>query len=110
VELKLPKFKLEYGIKDLNDSLISLGMESAFSDAADFSGISEGILISSVLHKAVIEVNEEGSEAAAATAVGMELADALEDQITFIADRPFVFLIIDDTTGIIMFMGKVLSI
>lgn len=109
VTLNLPKFKLEYGIKNLNDSLKSLGMESAFDMSADFSGISEGLFISNVLHKAIIEVNEEGSEAAAATAVIMPTSAPIEP-ITFIADRPFVFLITDDTTGTIMFMGKVLSI
>lgn len=110
VNLKLPKFKLEYGIKSLNESLKSLGMENAFSDTADFSGINEDAFISDVLHKAVIEVNEEGSEAAAATVVAMPASAAPMEPKTFIADRPFIFLITDDTTGTIMFMGKVLSI
>lgn len=109
VNLKLPKFKLEYGIKSLNNSLKSLGMEKAFSNA-DFSGIREDIFISDVLHKAVIEVNEEGSEAAAATVVAMPASAAPMEPKTFIADRPFIFLITDDTTGTILFMGKVLSI
>lgn len=108
VTLKFPKFKLEYGIKELNDSLKALGMEEAFSSSADFSGILPGIYISEVLHKAVIEVNEEGSEAAAVTVVIMEETAAM-DPITFIADRPFIFFITDDTTGTILFMGKLVS-
>ncbi len=110
VDLKLPKFKLEYGIKSLNESLKALGMENAFSDTADFSGIREEIAISDVLHKAVIDVNEEGSEAAAATVVVITASSAPMEPTTFIADRPFIFLITDDTTGTILFMGKVLSI
>jgi len=109
VQLKLPRFKMEYGIKNLNDSLAALGMEEAFSDTADFSGIRDGIYISRVLHKAVIEVNEEGSEAAAATVVEMQESAALEP-LTFIADRPFVFIIADDDTGTILFMGKMFDV
>lgn len=109
VVLQIPKFKLEYGIKNLNESLQSLGMGEAFSNQADFSGIREDIYISRVLHKAVIEVNEEGSEAAAATVVEMKDAAAAEP-IAFIADKPFVFIIADDTTGTILFMGKLLSV
>lgn len=106
VQLRLPRFKLEYGIKNLNDSLTALGMEEAFTTEADFSGIRDGLYISRVLHKAVIEVNEEGSEAAAATVVVMTESAALEP-LTFIADRPFVFIIADDETGTILFIGKV---
>jgi serine protease inhibitor len=109
VELQLPRFKLEYGIKNLNDSLIELGMGEAFTDRADFSKISEGVYISDVLHKAVIEVNEEGSEAAAVTIVAIKEAAAVEP-ITFIADRPFVFVIADDETGTILFMGRLFKI
>lgn len=105
VQLRLPRFKLEYGIKNLNDSLKALGMGEAFSKTADFSGIRNGIFISDVLHKAVIEVNEEGSEAAAVTVVVMEESAAVEP-LTFIADRPFVFIIADDVTGTILFIGK----
>lgn len=61
-----------------------------------------------MLHKAVIEVNDEGSEAVAATVVVMEGCAALE-LMSFIADRPFVFIIADDTIGTILFMGKLLS-
>lgn len=105
VVLQLPKFKMEYGIKNLNDSLTALGMGEAFSDSADFSGIRDDICISRVLHKAVIEVNEEGSEAAGATVVEMKETAAVEP-VTFIGDRPFIFIIADDETGSILFMGK----
>lgn len=107
VQLRLPRFQLEYGIKNLNDSLTALGMGEAFTDRADFSGIRAGVYISRVLHKAVIEVNEEGSEAAAATVV-MEAGAA--EPLTFIADRPFVFVIADDATGTILFIGKLADV
>lgn len=110
VLLQIPKFELEYGIKNLNSSLIELGMGEAFSEDADFSGIREDVFISNVFHKAVIEVNEEGSEAAAATVIGIGLTSAIIDPITFIADRPFMFIIADETTGTMLFMGKLLSI
>ncbi|KUO62899.1 MAG: proteinase IV [Gracilibacter sp. BRH_c7a] len=106
VNLQLPRFKLEYGIKNLNAGLTALGMGEAFTDKADFSGIGDNICISRVLHKAIIEVNEEGSEAAAATAVEMTLTGAPAEPLAFIADRPFVFVIADDETGTILFMGK----
>ena len=109
VTLQIPRFELEYGIKQLNDSLTAIGMGEAFSGGADFSGICPGIFIDEVLHKAVIEVNEEGSEAAAATVVVMK-ESAVLDPITFIADRPFVFIIADDATDTILFMGKVMEL
>lgn len=109
VVLEIPKFKLEYGIKNLNDSLISLGMGEAFSGKANFSGIREDIFISQVLHRAVIEVTEEGSTAAAATIVELNTTSAMKP-ITFTANRPFIFFITDDTSGTIMFMGKLLNV
>jgi len=105
VILQIPKYKLEYGIKNLNNALINMGMGSAFDERADFSKIREDIFISRVLHKAVIEVNEEGSEAAAVTVVELK-ATAIMEPISFIADRPFVFLIMDEETETILFMGK----
>ncbi len=69
--LGIPRFKLEYGTRSLMSSLIALGMGEAFGKRADFSGIREDLYIDEVLHRAFIEVNEEGTEAAAATAVRM---------------------------------------
>ncbi|MEA3422232.1 MAG: serpin family protein [Bacillota bacterium] len=106
VNLQIPKFKLEYGIKNLNDSLISLGMASAFDTFANFDKIREDIFISRVLHKAVIEVNEKGSEAAAVTVVEMALTSMPLNPIEFIADRPFLFIISDEETDTILFIGK----
>ena len=110
VELTMPKYKMEYGVKLLNDALIALDMEVAFTPMADFTGIADDIFISRVLHKAVIEVNEKGSEAAAATVVEMvESAMPVDEIFEFKADRPFMFTISDDRTGSILFMGKVMN-
>ena len=110
VSLTMPKYKMEYGIKLLNDALAELGMGIAFGPGADFSGINPDIFISKVLHKAVIEVNEKGSEAAAATVVEMVTSmPVVEEIIEFRVDRPFFFVIADDRTGSILFMGKVVE-
>jgi serpin B len=105
VILQIPRFKLEYGVKELKESLSALGMGEAFSDSADFSGIRKDTFISRVLHKAVIEVNEEGSTAAGVTAVEMRTTSAAIP-VSFIADRPFIFIIADDITNTILFIGK----
>jgi serpin B len=110
VRVSLPKFKLTSEFQ-LGETLQALGMELAFSDAADLSGISsaEGLKISDVIHKAYVDVNEEGTEAAAATAVGIvALSAPLEkDQpVVFQADHPFLFLIQDDRSGAILFLGR----
>ena len=76
-----------------------------FSPLADLSGIRAGVYISQVLHKAVIEVNEEGSEAAGVTVVVVEESAAAEP-LAFIADRPFLFLIAEEETDTILFLGK----
>ncbi len=103
--VKIPKFKMEYGVKKLNDTLKSLGMAEAFEYEADFGGIREDLYISEVLHKAVIEVNEEGSEAATVTVVTDNTSSVMEPT-SFIADRPFIFIITDEEMGSILFMGK----
>ncbi|SKC68743.1 serpin family protein [Maledivibacter halophilus] len=104
VYVKIPRFKVEYGIKDLKNVLRQLGMEEAFSESADFSGIKEGIFINKVLHKAVIEVNEEGSEASGVTVVEMTESAQIEPD-EFIANRPFIYAIEDDKTYTLLFMG-----
>ncbi|MTI65822.1 MAG: serpin family protein [Firmicutes bacterium] len=105
VIIQIPRFKIEYGVKKLNDSLTKLGMGEAFEMDANFNGIREGIFINKVLHKAVIEVNEKGSKAAGATVVEMKEAASLNPK-RFIANRPFMFIIRDDEYGTILFMGK----
>ncbi len=110
IELAMPKYKMEYGVKLLNDALTDLGMGVAFGPEADFSRINPDIFISKVMHKAVIEVNEKGSEAAAATIVEMvESAMPVDGMVEFRVDRPFFFIIADDRSGAILFMGKVVE-
>jgi serpin B len=111
LDLRMPKLKLEYGKVDLKDALTSLGMGLAFDrSAADFSGIAdvapEHLFIAFVDHKAIVEVNEEGTEAAAATNVGIGLTSA-PIRTEFIVDRPYMFVIRDDRSGSILFSGLI---
>lgn len=105
VNIQIPRFKMEYGIKNLNESLSNMGMPKAFTKQADFSDIGDNLSISEVLHKAVVEVNEEGSEAAGVTVVGIKTTSISEPK-SFIANRPFVFFIAEEDTGTILFLGK----
>jgi len=86
-------------------------MPTAFSDLADFSGMTgnKDLFISDVFHKAYINVNEEGTEAAAATAVIMSLTSMPVNPVELVIDRPFLFLIREQTTKTILFMGRVVS-
>jgi len=85
-------------------------MPDAFSELADFSGMTgtRELLISAVVHKAFISVDEEGTEAAAATGVAVATS-ALEKHVELTVDRPFVFLIRDNETGAILFAGRVVD-
>ena len=106
VMLSLPRFKLEDSF-DLGDSLAKQGMPDLFNDKADLSGIDgkKQLFVSKVIHKSFIEVNEEGSEAAAATSMGYAIK-SLPRVFNFVADHPFLFFIMDDVTGSIVFLGK----
>lgn len=109
VAVRLPRFGYAYE-KELNDVLTDMGMGIAFTGDADFSGIStlERLLIDFVRHKTFIEVNEEGTEAAAVTAVGMRLVSVgPDDPIPFIVDKPFMYAITEKSTGAVLFMGTV---
>ena len=114
VYINLPKLKLEYGVKRLNDALKNLGMDIAFDPSeANFGGIApvdplNNLYIGFVDHKAFVEVNEKGTEAAAATVVGIEGTSISYEKI-FTVDRPFVFAIRDDRSGSILFMGKIVN-
>jgi len=105
----LPRFKIEFSV-ELTQPLQSLGMRAAFNaSAADFSGIAPGLFISAARQKTFIEVNEEGTEAAAVTGIGVSLT-ALRphaEPFQMIVDRPFLFLIEDQQTGTILIMGVV---
>ena len=101
-EMVLPRFKLEYEVR-LNEVLEALGMGIAFGGGADFSGMGPNLFISEVRHKTFVEVNEEGTEAAAVTAVvGVKSLPP-----AFRVDRPFFFAIYDADTETILFMGTV---
>jgi len=120
VEIFLPRFKVTWGVNDLREPLQELGMRAAFDQSrADFSGINgakapaaEALFVSNVLHKAFSEVNEEGTEAAAATlaiAAFLGLPGKVEPPIVFRADHPFVYAIMDGKSGAILFLGRVVD-
>ncbi|MHC5724337.1 MAG: serpin family protein [Nostoc sp.] len=113
--IRLPRFQTDYEVK-LNDALKTLGMEEAFSKNANFSGMGKGnnFDISEVNHKTFLEVNEEGTEAAAVTSVrvGLTLTAAIYDiqpPFQMIVDRPFFCAITDNQTGSVLFMGSVID-
>jgi serpin B len=107
VDLHLPRFRVESAYC-LNDILKSMGMSIAFSGNADFSNICDGTLfISEVRHKTFMEVNEVGTEAAAATII--ELRKGMPKRIKMLVNRPFIFTISEDATNTIIFMGKIAS-
>ena len=114
VILALPKFKMTLPLT-LNGYLKDMGMIQAFKEGADFSKMTptNDLYISDVIHKAFIEIDEEGTEAAAATAVVMTIesvsAQSQPLPLEFIADHPFLFYIIDDETQAILFMGRLMD-
>ena len=107
VDLKLPRFKIENSFK-LNDPLISMGMPLAFNEyLANLTGIADKkLFISEVIHKTYITVDEEGTEAAAVTSIGVGVT-SMPQYIDFNVNKPFLFFIREKSTGIILFMGKV---
>jgi hypothetical protein len=119
LDLLMPRFKL--GTRaELGDSLISLGMPLAFNgNRADFTGIhqpeleGDNIFIANVIHQANMDVDELGTEAAAATAVGVDTGGctgpAPRERITLRFDRPFLFTLRDVDTGAVLFMGRVVD-
>jgi serpin B len=107
--VQLPRFTMTRKFR-LEETLGRMGMPAAFGAGADFSGMTgrRDLFISNVVHEAFVQVNEEGTEAAAATGVVMKRT-AYVPKPVFRADRPFIFLIRDDDTGAILFMGRVVD-
>jgi len=110
VALTMPQFEFDSEFS-LKDTLAEMGMPVAFSTGADFSGMTgkPELFIAEVLHKAFVSVDGAGTEAAAATAVPMELTAVPEPLVEITLDRPFIFLIRDIETGAILFVGRVLN-
>jgi serpin B len=110
IEFFLPKFKIENSVL-MRDVLISLGMPTAFSNNADFSGMNgkKDLFMEAVLHKAFIDVNEGGTEAAASSAVKMAFKGAPEQIEQCVADHPFMYVLKHNQSGAILFMGRVMN-
>lgn len=110
--LVIPKFTMEREIEGLTEILRAMGMKEAFEEMADFDKIAADLYVTQVLHKAKIEVDEQGTKAAAVTVVEAAGCAMVEEKIpvVFEADRPFVYVIQDTRTGMILFMGRVNSL
>ena len=108
VNAGIPKFKYGFSL-NMIDMLKALGMKTAFSDSADFSGLNAlgGTNIDAVIHKTFIQVDEKGTKAGAVTFIGVE-ATCVEDSRTVSLDRPFIYLILDNKTNLPVFIGYVL--
>jgi len=108
VDIKIPKLKYGYEI-ELNDVLTAMGMGIAFTGKADFTGINRegGLNIDYVKHKSFIEVNEEGTEAAAVTIVAIEKMMIDPEKIIFNVNRPYLYIITEKSTGAVLFLGTV---
>lgn len=108
IKLIMPKFKIEYEAL-LNEALSKMGMGIAFTDLADLSRLFEepyDLFISRVIHKAVIEVNEEGTKAAAVTGVEVGLTSLPPERLVLVLDRPYLFFIREKHSGSVLFAGK----
>ncbi len=114
VYTRLPKFSYDFSLK-MNDVLQAMGMENAFGKSADFSKMAEmqegdALYINNVVHKTKIQVDELGTVAGASTSVSMQVESAPMESKTVFVDRPFVYMIVDSTTNLPLFMGMVTSI
>jgi serpin B len=116
--LHLPKFNLRPAVEDLTGALSKLGMGPIFDrNIADFTGIAnpasaaDRLFISAIFHKAFVEVNEQGTEAAAATAVNItnDVAEIPKPVTNVKVDHPFIFFIVDKNTDLVLFMGRVVD-
>ncbi len=105
--IQIPKFKIEYKT-ELQDLFPLLGMKKAFTGSADFSGITKsfGIFISRIIHKTFMEVDEEGTTAAAVTAIEMKNT-SVPDYFTFTANKPFIIVLREKTSNAILFVGRI---
>jgi serpin B len=110
VELSFPKFEVEDDY-ELNSPLKDMGMKSAFGEGADFSGMtgSKDLFIDNVVHKTYVKVDEEGTEAAAATGIVMRKTSAIMETKEFKADHPFIFIIKENKNDTILFMGRIMN-
>lgn len=108
VDLAMPAFTMSSTL-DLNTALARLGMPTAFSDRADFSGIAENLMVQQVVQRAYLRVDENGTEAAAVTGIAMRPTSVPAESLAITLDHPFLFLVRDTATGAILFAAQVVD-
>jgi len=111
VEVQLPRFRVERTMeRELMKALYDMGVREAFSiESSDFSGMdpADMLYVQSIVQKAIVEVDEQGTEAAAATAMMFAMRSISLGPTQIVFDRPFVYAIVDDVTGLVTFIGTV---
>lgn len=111
--IAIPSIEMDITMDGLKKVLTDLGAGTMFTNDADFSNIAENLYISSIVHRAKVKINEEGTEAAAVTEIGFDTTSAAFDEdekLEFIADHPYIFVIRDSDTGAILFTGIIQDI
>lgn len=110
-DFRLPKFKISFGF-EASTIMKGLGLVLPFSDVGELTEMveqSHRLFVSKILHKSYIEINEEGTEAAAATVVSMKLSRSCSPPIDFVADHPFMFILREEVSGAVLFIGNVIN-
>ena len=112
IKLTVPKFTMDYSFDDLKTKLENLGIKEAFSESADFSKLAKNLMVTDISHRARVEVDEEGSRAAAVTEMTFETTAVapIMNKTEFTVDRPFIFVIRDKESGVIFFTGRVVDL
>jgi serpin B len=109
MELQMPKWEYSYEIEDMKPELAQLGMGISFTGNADFSKLYDpsqvSVHISKAIHKTYIKVDEEGTEASAATAIGISMTTSIPQPYIFKLDHPFLYAVVEKQTGAILFLG-----
>ena len=108
--LRIPRFTMSYSLENLKDTLVDMGLTAVFREDAEFDKIAKGIWVDKVTHKSKIKVDEKGTEASAVTSIMMKETAMIKDEINFIVNQPFIFVIRDVETGTILFMGDIQDI
>lgn len=107
IDLAIPRLNLAYSADNMVDVIKKMGISKAFDESAEFGNIGKQLKINEIIHKTILNVDEESTEAAAVSAVGKDASSPLINGVEFVADRPFILFIRDINSGMVMFAGEI---